>query len=98
MTSSRLGWLRIIGFLEGCSFLLFAITMPLKYIYEMPKPNLYVGMAHGWLFIAYITLVLLVTAKLKWGVKNTFWSLAASLIPFGTFVADKKIFSRYSKG
>ncbi|MFT5887011.1 MAG: hypothetical protein ACI9IP_003484, partial [Arcticibacterium sp.] len=44
MISSRLGWLRIIGFLEGCSFLGLAITMPLKYIYEMPKPNLYVGM------------------------------------------------------
>jgi integral membrane protein len=96
MISSRLGWLRIIGFLEGCSFLGLAITMPLKYIYEMPKPNLYVGMTHGWLFIAYVILVLLVANDQKWGKKNTFWALLASLLPFGTFVADRKIFYNYS--
>jgi integral membrane protein len=95
MTLKSLVWLRIIGFLEGCSFLTFAITMPLKYMYQLPKPNLYVGSAHGFLFIAYVALLLLVAFKLKWGYKNTFWALLASLIPFGTFVADKKIFSKY---
>ena len=96
MTSNKLGWLRIIGFMEGCSFLAFAITMPLKYMFQMPKPNLFVGMAHGWLFITYVILVLLVANKLKWGPKNTFWALLASLIPFGTFVSDRKIFSKYA--
>jgi integral membrane protein len=40
-------------------------------------------------------LVLLVANKTKWGIKNTFWALLASLLPFGTFVADRKIFSKY---
>jgi integral membrane protein len=96
MISKRLKWLRIVGFLEGCSFLSFAITMPLKYMYQMPKPNLYIGMAHGWLFIAYIILVLLVANMIKWGKLTTFWAMLASLIPFGTFVADRKIFSKYT--
>lgn len=95
MMSSKLGFLRIIGFLEGCSFLCLAITMPLKYMYEMPKPNLFVGMAHGWLFIAYTILVLLVANNLKWGKKNTLMALIASLIPFGTFIADRRLFSKY---
>nr|WP_281614728.1 DUF3817 domain-containing protein [Flammeovirga sp. SubArs3] len=32
---------------------------------------------------------------MKWGFKNSAWAFAASLIPFGTFVADKKIFKDY---
>jgi len=95
MISYKLGLLRIVGFLEGCSFLGLGITMPLKYMYHMPKPNLYVGMAHGWLFIAYVILVLLVARNIKWGNKNTFWALLASLIPFGTFIADRRLFSKY---
>lgn len=94
MTQKLIKYLRIIGFAEGCSYLLFGITMPLKYMYEMPKPNYIVGSAHGFLFIAYIVLVLWVAFKMKWKLTTTFWALLASLIPFGTFVADKKIFSK----
>ncbi|SOE22966.1 integral membrane protein [Spirosomataceae bacterium TFI 002] len=94
MTQKLVKYLRIIGFAEGCSYLLFAVTMPLKYVYDMPKPNYFVGSAHGFLFLAYIALVLIVSYKMKWKLITTFWALLASLIPFGTFVADKKIFSQ----
>lgn len=87
--------LRIVAILEGISYLLLGITMPLKYVYEMPKPNYFVGMAHGVLFIAYIILVLWVGKKYKWNLLTLFWALLASLIPFGTFVADAKIFKKY---
>ncbi|ANQ50449.1 DUF3817 domain-containing protein [Flammeovirga yaeyamensis] len=88
--------LRIVGFLEGISFLLLVfICMPLKYMADMGMPNKIVGMAHGVLFIAYIYLVLQVHFDKKWGFKNSIWSFIASLLPFGTFVADKKIFVKY---
>ena len=48
-----LGQLRWLAILEGISYLLLAITVPLKYMYEMGTPNKIVGMAHGVLFIAY---------------------------------------------
>ncbi len=94
LIKTSLGQLRIIGFLEGCSFLLLGITMILKYGYQLPKPNYIVGMFHGVLFIAYVFWVLKVAYDKKWSLLNTFWALAASLIPFGTFIADKKIFSK----
>ncbi|AWW00374.1 hypothetical protein DJ013_20230 [Arcticibacterium luteifluviistationis] len=93
MLNSPLGWLRIVGFLEGCSYLLlFGITMPLKYMYDLAKPNYILGMLHGFLFILYIALVLWVAYYNKWSKTKTFWALLASLIPFGTFYADKKLF------
>jgi len=51
-------------------------------------------MAHGVLFIMYVALVILVQSKYKWSLKTTFWALLASIIPFGTFVADSKIFKK----
>ena len=95
MIKTTIGRLRITGFLEGMSYiLLLGICMPLKYIWEMPEPTYYVGMAHGVLFVAYCILVVLAMVKYKWNLLTTFWALLASLLPFGTFVADAKIFSK----
>jgi integral membrane protein len=92
--SNTLNALRLFGFMEGCSFLLFALTMPLKYIWEIKWPNQVIGMAHGLLFIIYILLVFLVAREYKLSLKNQFWAYLASLLPFGTFVADAKIFQK----
>jgi integral membrane protein len=90
--SSTLGALRLIGFMEGCSFLLFALTMPVKYVLHIGWPNQVVGMAHGFLFIAYVMMVFVVGREKKWPIATQFWAYLASLLPFGTFVADVKIF------
>jgi integral membrane protein len=84
---TTLGKFRIVAFLEGCSF-----TMVLKYKYAMPLPNYIVGMAHGILFIGYVGLLLLVARKYNWNLFKVAMAFVASLIPFGTFYADKKLF------
>ncbi len=95
MLKSRVGVLRITAFLEGLSFLVILfVTMPLKYMYDMPGPNQMIGMVHGILFIAYIALVLMMKSEVKWSFMTTFWALVASIIPFGTFYADHKIFKK----
>ena len=87
---TTLGQLRILAILEGISYLLLALTMPLKYIYDMGMPNKIVGMAHGILFIAYIIWVFLVgrNRKWSWGKMGICW--IASLLPFATFWVDAK--------
>ncbi len=91
---TKLKLLKILAILEGISYLSFAITMPLKKFYDMPKPNFYVGMTHGVLFVLYVIFVFLVKKEAKWNLKTTFWALLASIIPFGTFVAEAKIFNK----
>jgi integral membrane protein len=63
-------------------------------MYDMPLPNLIVGNIHGFLFIAYCIFVFIVSREKKWSLAINFWAYAASLIPFGTFVADAKIFKK----
>lgn len=93
---SHLGRLRIIGFLEGISFiLLVGIAMPLKYIGGYQNATWDIGMIHGILFITYIVAVIPVKFSLNWNLKTTFLVLLASLLPFGTFIAEYKIFRKY---
>ncbi|MFT4682141.1 MAG: integral membrane protein [Flavobacteriales bacterium] len=82
--------LRFLAILEGVSYLLFGITMPLKYMYEIKEPNMYVGMAHGVLFMVYCLLGLACAIKYKWSVGFSVMVLLASLVPFGTFYLDVK--------
>jgi len=82
---------RIIAILEGISYLaLFVISMPLKYWYDMPKPNQYIGYAHGFLFIAYIFLTVIFWKRKQWKTRKLWILIIASLLPFGTFYVDKK--------
>ncbi|MEO1050762.1 MAG: DUF3817 domain-containing protein [Bacteroidota bacterium] len=83
--------LRLLAILEGISYLLLGITMPLKYMWDITTPNYVVGMAHGWLFILYIFFSFQCIIKYQWNMTRAFFVLAASLIPFGTFVLDHKI-------
>ena len=81
---------RFIAILEGISYLLFGVTMPLKYMYEILEPNFYVGMAHGILFLAYCGLGLASAIHYKWKFGFSVMVFLASLIPFGTFFLHAK--------
>ncbi|MDB4340162.1 DUF3817 domain-containing protein [Crocinitomicaceae bacterium] len=81
---------RWIALIEGVSYISFAITMPLKYIYEIPEPNYVVGMIHGVVFILFCFWLLVLTLRktLSWSKGVLFF--IASFIPFGTFYIDAK--------
>lgn len=97
LSKTALGRLRIVAFMEGCSFLLLGFTMILKYKYSMPLPNYIVGSAHGFLFVLYVLLLLQVSFLQGWSIFKIFLAFFASLIPFGTFYADKILFRQSSE-
>ncbi|MCX6181804.1 MAG: DUF3817 domain-containing protein [Bacteroidetes bacterium] len=85
--------LRVFAIMEGFSTIaLFGFSMPMKYIFDDTTTMRPVGMAHGVLFIGYCIWVVLAAMQNKWKASKTLWALFASLIPFGTFVADYKLF------
>ncbi|WP_083191586.1 DUF3817 domain-containing protein [Formosa haliotis] len=90
--NSVLKTLRIVGFLEGISYiLLLFIAVPIKYTMGDPQYVKLLGMPHGLLFVAYVVLAILVGVELKWSKKTLGFVLLASILPFGTFIADKNI-------
>ena len=94
LLKTALGRLRIVAFIEGCSYLLLGFTMILKYKFAMPQPNYIVGLAHGILFVLYIVLLIQVSFLHRWNIFKMFMAFIASLIPFGTFYADKVLFRK----
>ena len=93
LLSTQIGRLRILAFIEGVSFLiLLFVTMPLKYGSGMPGPNKVFGMIHGLLFVLYVLAVIQAKIEQDWSVKKMLLALLASIVPFGTFWADVKLF------
>ncbi len=89
--NTLIGQLQLLAILEGISYISFGLTMPLKYLYGIKEPNYVVGVAHGALFIAYVIWVLVVHIDRKMPASKTLLLLIASLVPFMTFWAEKKI-------
>lgn len=81
---------------EGISYiLLLGIAMPLKYLNDMPGPVKYVGWLHGLLFVLYCIYLLIVWIKLKWTFGKVLLAFFASLLPFATFILDRKLRKEY---
>ena len=84
--------LRILGNIEGVSYLLLlGVAMPMKYYFEMPMAVKIVGMTHGVLFVAYCVLLALCLKRFNWTLKFGAYLFIATLIPFGTFITDRKL-------
>lgn len=90
---SPLGRLRLVSILEGLSLLaLLGIAMPLKYILHQPEAVRIVGLIHGVLFISYVLLLAQNAIELRWPLKKAGLGLLLSVLPFGAFYAERRLF------
>ena len=84
--------LRVIGNLEGISYLLLlGIAMPLKYLAGMPMAVKVTGSIHGFLFVSFMVALANVWKTEKWSFKKLTNAFILSFVPFGTFYLDKQI-------
>jgi integral membrane protein len=92
MRNTPIGRLRVIGFIEGVSYLvLLGIAMPLKYMAGMPMAVRIVGSIHGGLFVLFCVALAHVWLAAGWSIWRAAGVFIASLIPFGTFVIDGRL-------
>jgi integral membrane protein len=81
---------RVVAFLEGSSLLiLLGIAMPLKYYFDVPKAVSYVGMTHGFLFMAYFFTSPIACFARKLSILKLPVILLAGFVPFGSFIMIK---------
>ena len=92
MLKTSISRLRIIGLIEGVSFLvLLAVAMPLKYFAGLPQAVTLVGWLHGLLFITFCIALTQAQQEAKWTLWRTGGVLIAALLPFGPFVIDARL-------
>ena len=98
MPDTAVGWLRLVGLVEGSSFLLLLAVMPLKYLADTPGPVRVVGTAHGGLWVLYLLVATLAALKRRWGVGRVAAVLAASVLPGGPFLLDASLRREDARG
>lgn len=92
MLNSAVGRVRLVGSLEAVSFLiLLFVAMPLKYLGGKPEAALYVGWAHGVLFISYAAVTFIAWGGGHLNSKMVGMAAIASLLPFGPFIIDSRM-------
>ena len=90
--TSPIGRLRLVGILEGISFLLLlGIAMPLKYAAGIPEAVSVVGAPHGALFVLYALAVVHVKFAYKWSIGRSLFAFLMSVIPFGPFILERQL-------
>lgn len=83
---------RAVGYGEGFSYLaLLFVAMPLKYLAGLPAGVRVAGSIHGILFVAYLIAVVLTGRRMRWSYRLWIEAVAASVIPFGPFLLDRKL-------
>jgi integral membrane protein len=87
--SANIKTLTVTGYLEGVSFLLLlGLAMPLRHYLQINEPVRYIGMAHGFLFIGYIVILLSTASKTKLPLWAMPGGVISALLPFGPFIFD----------
>jgi integral membrane protein len=89
--------IRAIGLLEGLSSLiLYFVAMPMKYLWQsISKENFFaIGMGHGVLFTVYAVIVTIAVIMGRLPGRWWVYLAIASIVPFGPFVADRRLKSR----
>ncbi|RFS21205.1 DUF3817 domain-containing protein [Chitinophaga silvatica] len=95
---TKVGRLRIMGFLEGVSLIILVfIAVPMKYWLEDESLTKMMGPVHGALFLLFVLNTISAGIEQKWKAKTTGIILASCFIPFGTFYVDYKFLKNIDK-
>ncbi|MCP9755505.1 DUF3817 domain-containing protein [Lacihabitans sp. CCS-44] len=100
LIKTKIGRLRIIGFLEGITLLILVfVAVPLKYYFGNPSLTKMLGPVHGAIFLLFLFNSLSVGVEQGWKFRTTTWKvILACFIPFGTFYIDKTILAKIKVG
>lgn len=78
--------------------ILVFVGVPLKYLTTVGSTEqgvgeaitMYVGIAHGWLFMVYLVTAALLARAARWAPVFTITTMLAGLIPVFTFLAERR--------
>ena len=86
---------RISAWVTGIGLLVLVfIAMPLKYFFGHPLLVSIVGMAHGFLYMAYIVITLLLAERCRWRPVDALIILVCGTIPLASFFAERRVTAR----
>lgn len=93
---------QVLAYVVGVLLVVLTFGVVLKYL--MPAGSsaqhageaitTWVGIAHGWLYMLFLVLAALLARTARWSLGFTVLVLLSGLVPFGTFVAERRATAR----
>jgi integral membrane protein len=90
---------RIAAWVTGVGLVVLVfVAMPLKYFFGQPQLVAIVGVAHGFLYMAYIVATLILAERCRWKPLDALLILIAGTIPLAGFFAERRVTQRVRAG
>ena len=97
--SAALGRYRVLAYVVGVMLLiLVAVAIPLRYAAGIPEVSRVVSPIHGFLYIVYLVTAFDLALKARFTGKGTLLVLLAGVIPFVSFIAERRVTARVRAG
>ena len=97
--AAALGRYRVLAYVVGVMLLvLVAVAIPLRYAAGIPEVSRVVSPIHGFLYIVYLVTAFDLALKARFTAKGTVLVLLAGVIPFVSFVAERRVTARVRAG
>jgi len=91
----RLPLYRVFAWITGVGLLLLVFyAMPMKYFADDAGPVALIGMLHGFLYMAYIVVTLVLAERARFTPVFALLVLLAGTIPICSFIAERKVTRR----
>ena len=83
---------RVVSLVTGIGLLALVLyAMPMKYIGDDAGPVAVIGQIHGFLYMLYLVIAVLLANRCKWSLVKTVLVLLAGTIPFAVFFAERRV-------
>lgn len=83
---------RVAAYVTGVGLLvLVLVAVPLKYVADIPGPVAVVGMLHGFLYMVYVVVALVLAERCRFRPVEAVLVVLAGTIPFVSFYAERRV-------
>jgi integral membrane protein len=82
---------RVMAYVVGVGLLALCASMILNYGFDQEQYTKFVGPVHGFLYIGYFLATIDLALKVRWSVKRTILILLAGMVPFVSFIAERRV-------
>ncbi|MFC0108649.1 DUF3817 domain-containing protein [Kibdelosporangium aridum] len=89
---------RVLAYVVGVGLLALVGAMIMNYGFDQPQYSRIVGPVHGFLYVIYLVLTVDLGLKARWPIVKTGLILLAGMIPFVSFVAERRVTRELSEG
>jgi integral membrane protein len=93
-----LGRYRVMAYVVGVGLLALCAAMILNYGFDQRQYTKIVGPVHGFLYIVYFLATVDLALKTRASVKSTVLVLLAGMVPFVSFIAERRVTNRVHQG